>query len=652
MRFLLVALVVALIASGEASAQVTTQPGGPVGNFCAPQTLSFGAAPRAGTIGSAGGVGCYRFDGVAGDKVRIRLVPTGGSLDPAVTVVGCATTTQNESTCVLGATGVHSVTVADAAGTKTGSYAISVQRLNNPVGCAQALSYGGNAMGSLTVAGDSECHRFTAAAGDRVRVNWQATTSGLNPAVEVVTPDGSSLCGMTGGPLTCTATVAGTYTLLVRDPLPGSYGVALQRLQSPVGCLTLPTGFGPHTRSISNAGDVRCFRVHDDAGAKLRVRVVPAIGATLIPTAEVLRPDGTTRCAATAADDSTCALDTSGNHTILVQDGGQSGTGAFTIALQRLDAPSGCATHQIGTLPATNLLYPGDVECHRFDAVAGDKMRIRVRAQGGSPLLRPSFEVIRPGGTVSCTATDELTCPTPATGTYTVLVTDRSPGNRTGGYELSVQRLNDPAGCTVASFGPDAQPAELHRGETDCMRIFGTPGDRIRFRSVAVHGMDLVAEVVRPTGTTKCTPADAADGVTCELDSTGTHTVLVRDRTGERSGEHWWSIQQLDDPVGCMTLNSGLPPMVGAVGVAATPCWRFVGEEDERVQILVTNRSGDWKPYIEVVRPDGRTDGATTGRATFFDAGGTLNETGTYTVLLRDDDRGYDTGQYAIELRR
>ena len=130
MRFLLVSLAVALIASGEAQAQVTTQPGGPGGNFCAPQTLSFGAAPRAGTIGAAGGVGCYRFDGDAGDKVRIRLVPTGGSLDPAVTVgrpgggVSCATTTQNDSTCVLDATGTHSVTVADADGTKTGHYAI------------------------------------------------------------------------------------------------------------------------------------------------------------------------------------------------------------------------------------------------------------------------------------------------------------------------------------------------------------------------------------------------------------------------------------------------------------------------------------------------------------------------------------------------
>src|SRR5262245_34221607 len=128
MRMLLVALAVALIASGEASAQVTTtQPTGPSAGLCAPQTLSFGAAPSAGTIGSAGAAGCYRFDGAAGDKVRIRLIPTGGTLDPLATTarpdggVRCSST-QNEATCVLDATGRHSITVSDAAGTKTGHY--------------------------------------------------------------------------------------------------------------------------------------------------------------------------------------------------------------------------------------------------------------------------------------------------------------------------------------------------------------------------------------------------------------------------------------------------------------------------------------------------------------------------------------------------
>jgi hypothetical protein len=657
MRILLVALATALIASGQAHAQ-TTQPSGPAANFCAPKLLSYGAAPEQATIAGPGGVGCFRFDGAAGDRVRIRLIPTGGDLDPAATTgrpdgtTRCPTSTQNELTCVLDATGRHSIAVADAAGTKPGHYAISIQRLNEPVACGPALSYSGNAVAeSLAAAGDSECHRFSATAGDRVRVNLQATTPGLNPAVEVVRPDGSSVCAITGGSLTCTAPVTGTYTLLVRDPLPGGYGVSLQRLQSPVGCTSLLSGYGPHTRQLPAAGEMRCFRVHEDDGALLRVRVIPAFGATLIPTAEVLRPDGTTRCAATAADDSTCPFDVGGNHTILVRDGGQSGTGGFTIALQRLDAPSACSTHSFGTLPASNLLLPGDFECHRFAATAGDTVRIRVRARGGAPSLRPAWEVIRPEGTTSCSATGEFTCPIPVTGTYTVLVRDQAPGNRTGGYDITVQRLNDPVGCAAAVFGPSAQRAELAIGETDCMRFEGVAGDRIRFRTVPVHSTQLVTDVLSPDGSTQCSRTTSLN-VNCVLESTGTHTILVRDATGERFGDHWWTIQRLDDPVGCATLNSGLPPMVGNVGVAGMPCWRFVGEVDERVRLKVNDLYGEWKPYIEILRPDGRTLGGQTGTLTSFDSSWSLDETGTHTVLLRDGDRGYDTGQYNIQLFR
>ena len=125
-------------------------------------------------------------------------------------------------------------------------------------------------------------------------------------------------------------------------------------------------------------------------------------------------------------------------------------------------------------------------------------MRIRVRARGGTPSLRPAFELIRPGGAPGCSAADQRSCLITSTGTYTVLVRDQSPGNRTGGYELSVQRLNDPVGCAAGAFGPDAEPAELASGETGCVRFEGVVGDRIRFRSVAVHAMDLVAEIAPP----------------------------------------------------------------------------------------------------------------------------------------------------------
>ena len=48
--------------------------------FCAPRTLSYGAAPTTSTIGGAGEVGCFRFTGATGQRVRVRAVETSGTL--------------------------------------------------------------------------------------------------------------------------------------------------------------------------------------------------------------------------------------------------------------------------------------------------------------------------------------------------------------------------------------------------------------------------------------------------------------------------------------------------------------------------------------------------------------------------------------------
>src|SRR5262245_50809625 len=106
--------------------------------FCAPRTLSYGASPITSTIGGAGEVGCYRFTGAAGQRVRVRAVETSGTLvaDLFVTGADCVPA-RHGLTCTLTAGGVHSVTVG---GTGTGDYAVSVQRLDAPVGCS-SLTY-------------------------------------------------------------------------------------------------------------------------------------------------------------------------------------------------------------------------------------------------------------------------------------------------------------------------------------------------------------------------------------------------------------------------------------------------------------------------------------------------------------------------------
>jgi hypothetical protein len=622
MRILLVALSLALIGSAEAQAQVITQPGGPA--LCAVRALSYGGAPYEAT----GSTGCYRFDGVAGDRVRVRLVVTSGSLSPAATT-SCGTTTLDDSTCVLATTGRHGITVS---GTGSGTYAISIQRLNDPVGCGGTVSYGTvGTLGQLGAAGDSECHRFTAAAGDRVRV----TASG-QPVTEIVRPDGTTLC-VSAGRLTCTVDVPGQHTLLVRGAPPGGYGVSIQRLNDPVGCTPLSANAGPAIATLFAPGVTRCYRLDGQPGTQLRVRVVSAAN----PATEVLRPNGTDVCGPSHADDVTCSLDVAGPHTIVVAGP----TGDFAIEAQRLDAPAGCANRSFGTLPATDSLTAADSDCHRFSATAGDAIRVHIRSTSA---LDPFTEVASPDGLVRCTpgTADHFTCTTQHTGLHTILVRDGGPGTRSGGYQVAVQRLNDPAGCTSASFGTAPWNVALAAGQTFCTRFDGTSGDIVRARAVTADAAILLTEVIAPDGTSRCGPDGGAALASCRLNATGRHTLLIRDASGARSALVAATLQRLNDPVGCLTVTSGSPAVVGSVAPAEVDCWRVDGDAGDRLRIRTTDRSGDWEPFFELRRPNGRLLGGQGASDATWD----LLDTGTHTILVYDDSSGLATGSYDLRV--
>src|SRR5205085_5008509 len=103
--------------------------------------LTFGAVAT-GAIQSAGEVDCYTFSGAAHDRIRIRTVETHGSLFAQTRVLRpdgtelCGSNVYRESTCVLDTDGSYQLLVRDQVGTGTGNYSVTLQRLNNPVGCS------------------------------------------------------------------------------------------------------------------------------------------------------------------------------------------------------------------------------------------------------------------------------------------------------------------------------------------------------------------------------------------------------------------------------------------------------------------------------------------------------------------------------------
>ncbi len=167
---------------------------------------------------------CFSFSGVAGDQIRVRLVETSGTLVAQMTVQRpngttiCGPTTSTDLTCAQDTTGMHTIVIADSAGTNTGGYSIAIQRLNSPTGCT-ALTFGAApTTGTIGVAAEMDCFSFSGIAGDQIRVRLVKTSGTLFPPQEVVRPNGTSICGpTTATDVSCAIDTTGTYTIIVED---------------------------------------------------------------------------------------------------------------------------------------------------------------------------------------------------------------------------------------------------------------------------------------------------------------------------------------------------------------------------------------------------------------------------------------------------
>jgi len=533
-----------------------------------PASVNFGETNQC-TISAAGETDTYTINGTtSGDRIRVRIIKTSGTLAPYHDVLQngttlCARTTAQERTCLLGS-GTHTITVRDLNGTNTGGYSIYIQRLNNPVGCT-SLTFGSAPLASsISVAAETDCFTFSGTANDRVRFKQLKTAGTLIPYVEVLRADGTTQCGPTTAPeFTCLLDTTGTYTILVRDvsgPNTGSYLISLQRLNNLVGCNPpLTFGAAPVSDSIALAAKMNCFTFDATANDRVRFKQLKTAG-TLIPYVEVLRADGTTQCGPTTAPEFTCLLDTTGTYTILVRDVSGPNTGSYLISLQRLNNPVGCPPIvPFGSAPLTgSIAVAAEADCIPFDGAAGDRIRVRVVKTAGTLILY--VEVLRPDGTTLCgpTTTQELTCLLDTSGTYTILVRDVS-GPNTGSYLISIQRLNNPVGCNAPPFGTTTPGSIAVAAETDCFTFIGTVGGQVRVKVIKTAGpLILYVEVLRPDGTTLCGPTTAPE-FTCQLDTTGTYTILVRDLSGRNTGNY------------TLTLTAVVPPPPSVPVLASPP---------------------------------------------------------------------------------
>jgi hypothetical protein len=202
------------------------------------------------------------------------------------------------------------------------------------------------------------------------------------------------------------------------------------------------------------------------------------------------------------------------------------------------------------------------------------------------------------------------------------------------------------------SFGEVISCDINQAGDSQSLTFAGTTGHVLRIRVIATGGnLSPYAEVRRPNQSVVCGPTQT-DEFGCTLDTNGTHTLFVRDVTGNGTGSFATTLQDLSAPVGCANASFG---ETGKAGTIAKPvemdCFtRSGGNAGDRWRLRVVETSGSLQAMTELLHPDGTTACA---NSYSTDITCPIDVTGTYTVLVRDGSGGYaSTGDYRLVIQK
>lgn len=347
---------------------------------------------------------------------------------------------------------------------------------------------------------------------------------------------------------------------------------------------------------------------------------------------------------------------------------------AASSPAQHAGAPTAAAAAQIAVCPASigfgetiqcAIDAPGEVDTYTFTTGPGDRVLVKMSKSSGE--LMPRIEVYEPGGDKVCDAgtvlsTEIATCTLDAGGTYTIRAFGEYDATKTGGYNLYLQRLNNPGNVLPIAFGQTLPGSILTPAQMDTYTFTAAPGDRVLLRMGKSSGAlfprirvyDAVGVKVCEDGTYYL-PTAEVDG--CVLASGGTYTVLLSDDYGgTKTGDYYLHVQRLNGPVGPGPIGFGQTLSGSILTPAQMNPYTFTAEPGDRVLLRMSQSSGSLLPGIRVYDAGGVKvceAGTPLYKHMAEIAGCTLAGGGTYFVLAFDDYVGTNnTGGYHLYVQR
>ncbi len=276
--------------------------------------------------------------GSGGSKPQIWLYDRSG-------VLVCQATSFTEVTelgpCLLPTTGTYVLIVGAFETVNTGSYGITLQKVNRAA-VAPELPVGSTIVTDLTTVGQFASFTLTADTSDVFYLRLGSNISSLDPYLRVYGNDGALICsvfsfGAVADAAPCLVPRAGRYTVLassINTATTGDFGLSVQRINRPENAR--PLYFG-RTRNgtLTMTASIQTFTFFAQAGSIVLLRMTSAVDA-VDPYVQVFTREGTRICSAFSysrvAEIGRCVLPTDGEYTVIATSvEGNSST--FTLAL-------------------------------------------------------------------------------------------------------------------------------------------------------------------------------------------------------------------------------------------------------------------------------------------------------------------------------
>jgi|GEM_PF-5560934 len=221
----------------------------------------------------------YRFAGLAGEKVLLRMNRTSGSLEPTMRLYGpndSLVTLANPvayyaNRCeiidfVLPASGTYTLFALDVDGFQTGGYGLTVESVPRP-GQPDTLAYGELSQDTISAVTAIDVYRFAGLTGEKIWLRMNRTSGSVNPSLRLYGPNDSVVT--LANPVAYYANrceiidfvlpASGTYTLFALDDdgfNTGGYNLRLQcrqDIRAKADTLVLNSG---RQGSLSALGDM------------------------------------------------------------------------------------------------------------------------------------------------------------------------------------------------------------------------------------------------------------------------------------------------------------------------------------------------------------------------------------------------------------